>query len=102
MRLRLKTALLALLFGACATLASAQTVALPTQHIGFDETQPLSVASAASYKVYLDAAPAQSATGLSCSAQSGGASCQIDIPAMTPGLHTVKLSQAIAGFESAQ
>lgn len=100
--MRLRTLLTSLLLTLLASVASAQAVAFPTQHIGFDEAQPVAVAQAATYNVYVDAQASAVATGLLCTASAGASVCRVDIPALTVGLHTVRLAQVIAGQESAQ
>lgn len=85
-----------------AVTASAQVTAAPGQHLGFDVTQSVGVATSFGYNIYVDNAAPVPATSLVCTPITTGATCSVDIPAMTAGLHVVTMTQTGAGLESAK
>lgn len=87
-------------------LVAAQTVATPGNHLGFDlPGQSIAVANGSTYNAYLDASttPAPLA-GVTCSAGTPAttATCVANWPAMQPGSHTLTVTQAQGGVESAK
>lgn len=92
---------MSLVFGLSAA-ASAQT-ATPSSHLAFDEAgQAVTVAQGASYTASVDSAAGIALTGVTCVAgtPSSTATCTANFPAMTPGTHTVTVTQTISGASS--
>jgi len=79
-------------------LVSAQTVATPTNHLGWDEVgQTAAIANASTYNAYIDAATTPVAlTGVACIGTTT-ATCTANWPAMTPGTHTLTITQVNGG-----
>lgn len=89
-----------------ALTAHAQTPADPSKKLGWDVPgQSITVAQASGYNVYVDAGVTPIALqSVVCASggASGPVSCMAPFPAMTPGTHTVTLTQTSGGAESAK
>lgn len=94
----------------CIVLGAANMVqaqsATSANKIGWDEAgQAPAVSAAASYNAYIDGATTPTPiTGVTCATgvPSTTAACVGNFPALTPGAHTLTLTQTIAGAESAK
>lgn len=89
----------------CAVSAHAQT-ATPASSLAWDQPgQTAAVAQGAAYKLYLDASTTGAALAtVTCTAApvTGPVTCASPFPAMTPGVHTLAITQTIGGVESAK
>lgn len=97
-------AIVATLLVLCARPVAAQT-ATPASKLAWDEPgQTATVAQAAGYTLYLDAATTGMAlVNVACTAPTTGpVACAAAFPAMTPGTHALTITQTIGGVESAK
>ena len=101
-RLLVASALI-LLFG---PPAAAQSVATPSNHLGWDEPgQSAAVANGSTYNAYLDASTTPTPlTGVTCSTGTpvSTATCVANWPALQPGTHTLTVTQVQTNVESAK
>jgi len=83
-----------------ASVASAQP-ATPQNHLGWTQVgQTQAVAQGATYNIYVDALPSSVMAGVTCVTSGSDSTCKGNWPAMTPGTHTVTLTQVIQTAES--
>ena len=83
-------------------IAAAQA-ATPTSKLAWDQIgQSVVTAQAASYNVYIDTGTPVLVVGVACvtGAPTTNATCTATFPAMSPGAHTLTLTQLIGGAES--
>ena len=83
-------------------IATAQA-ATPASKLAWDQVgQSVATASGASYSVYIDTGTPIPLTGAVCvvGVPTTMATCTAPFPAMSPGAHTLTLTQVIAGAES--
>lgn len=99
----MKKLLLALGLALFATPAFAQA-ATPASKLAFDEVgQSAATAGGATYTAFIDGSTTGvPLTGLNCTATTTpvGATCTTNLPALTPGAHTLTVTQTIAGATS--
>lgn len=83
-------------------VAFAQTPALPTDRLGWDQAAPsLATAQAYEYGIYVDGLARAVVTGVTCAGAASPFPCVGNLPAMTPGTHSLELTAAEAGFVAA-
>jgi hypothetical protein len=78
--------------------------ATPASSLAWDQIgQSVTVAQSAGYTVFLDGAPTGTAlASVTCTATGASATCSAPFPALTPGAHTLTLTQTISGASSAK
>ena len=96
-----RSAFLLLILLALPSVVRAQpvTVTPGTSHVGWDEPgQTLPIATGSTYNAYVDALPPVVVAGVTCTANAAGlVTCVGNWPAMTPGAHTVTVTQVNGG-----
>ncbi len=85
-------------------IATAQP-ATPSSRLAWDEVgQSVATAQAAAYAVYVDTGTPVALAGVTCvvGTPASTTTCSAAFPALTPGAHTLTLTQIIGGAESAK
>jgi len=98
------TKLLLLTLGLLVALAAplaAQTPALPTSVLGWDQGgATLADVNTLVTRIYVDNAQGVAVTGRTCAGTVSPFQCRAPLPALTPGLHAIRLTSAVDAFES--
>ena len=87
-----------------ATLYAQAPIGIPTSKFAWDQSAPvLADAQAYTYKYYPDnAATGVTFTGVTCTGTVSPFQCEVNIPAFTPGSHSVTFTATNAAGESAK
>lgn len=96
---------IALVLLSIASISNAQSNALPTSKLGWDQPAPtLQDASAYTYKYYADGSSGGGVIllGVTCTGPASPYSCEVAFPAFTPGDHTLQVTASNLAGESAK
>ena len=93
-----KLALLVLLIP---VVASAQSIVVGQQAIGWDQAAAsVGEAQGLTYKLYVDAAPGLTLPSVTCSGPVSPYACKSNLPPLTSGTHDLTLTASLAGQET--